>query len=97
MSPGGEEFVALLPGLDHTAALEIADSFRIALSELELAYGDGKLPRITTSAGVTSYPASGDHVADMLKHADLALYRAKDQGRNRVVSALGDEGQIAAE
>lgn len=94
---GGEEFVALLPGLDHTAALEIADRFRIALSELELAYGDGKLPRITTSAGVTSYPASGDHVADMLKHADLALYRAKDQGRNRVVSALGDEGQIAAE
>jgi two-component system cell cycle response regulator len=89
--------VALLPGLDHAAALEIAERFRIALSELELAYGDGKLPRITASAGVTSYPASGDHVADMLKHADLALYRAKDQGRNRVVSALGDEGQIAAE
>lgn len=94
---GGEEFVALLPGLDHSAALDVADRFRIALGELELAYGDGKLPRITASAGVTSYPACGEHVADMLKHADLALYKAKDMGRNRVVSALGDEGQIAAE
>ena len=55
------------------------------------------LPRITASAGVTSYPASGDHVADMLKHADLALYKAKDRGRNCVVSALTDLGAIAAE
>ena len=94
---GGEEFVALLPGLDHDAALEIAERFRHALSELDLAYGDGKLPRITASAGVTSFPRCGGHVTDMLKHADLALYRAKDQGRNRVVSALEPEGRIAAQ
>ena len=94
---GGEEFVALLPGLDHDAALEIAERFRHALSELDLAYGDGKLPRITASAGVTSFPQCGGHVTDMLKHADLALYRAKDQGRNRVVSALEPEGRVAAQ
>ena len=89
--------MALLPGLDHDAALEIAERFRHALSELDLAYGDGKLPRITASAGVTSFPQCGGHVTDMLKHADLALYRAKDQGRNRVVSALEPEGRIAAQ
>ena len=94
---GGEEFVVLCPGLGHDAAMAFADRFRIALSELDLAYGEGKLPPITASAGVTSFPDCGAHVEDMLKHADLALYKAKDRGRNCVVSALTEQGQIAAQ
>jgi len=94
---GGEEFVVLCPGLTHGAAMDIADRFRIALSALDLTYGDGKLPPITASAGVTSAPDCGAHVEDMLKHADLALYKAKDRGRDCVVSAFSEKGQIAAQ
>ena len=94
---GGEEFVVLCPGLGHDAAMALADRFRVTLSELDLAYGEGKLPRITASAGVTSFPDCGAHVEDMLKHADRALYLAKDRGRNCVVSAVADSGQIAAQ
>lgn len=94
---GGEEFMALLPGQDHATALAIAERFRATLSELELNHGDGKLPRVTVSAGVASLPAGGSTLDDLLKHADLALYRAKDAGRNRVVSALPDKGRVAAQ
>ncbi|MEM9369439.1 MAG: diguanylate cyclase [Planctomycetota bacterium] len=94
---GGEEFVVLCPGLSTEEAVEIANTFRLALSSREIAYGDGHLPRISVSAGVATFPEDGRRVDDLLKNADLALYRAKDQGRNQVVSVAELSGRIAAQ
>lgn len=94
---GGEEFVALCPGLTHEECMSLANEFRIRISELDIVYGDGNLPRINISAGVVSYPDGGKQVIDIVKQADLALYRAKEQGRNCVVSARTLSEKVAAE
>jgi len=44
------------------------------------------LPRVTISCGVAAFPDSGRHSADLLRHADEALYRAKEAGRNCVMA-----------
>ena len=81
---GGEEFVVLLPGATADDAARRADSLRVEVEALTLRYLDGTLPRITISVGVAEFPRSGDNPETVLKAADDALYRAKDNGRNRV-------------
>jgi diguanylate cyclase (GGDEF)-like protein len=82
---GGEEFLLLLPGTDLEAAGEVARRLRAA-AEQRLAELGG-LPRaLTLTFGVASF-ASGSSVESCLKAADLALYRGKAEGRNRVVLA----------
>jgi diguanylate cyclase (GGDEF)-like protein len=81
---GGEEFAVLLPGAgaDDTAA--IAERLRDAVASVQVRYVDRLLPRITISCGVAAYPEHGQLPADLLKCADQALYRAKEDGRNCV-------------
>ena len=81
---GGEEFVVLLPGATAEDAARRADSLRVEVEALALRYLDGTLPRITISIGVAEFPRSGDSPETVLKAADEALDRAKDNGRNRV-------------
>jgi diguanylate cyclase (GGDEF)-like protein len=70
----------------------------LRVSELveDIAPADGD--RISVSIGVTSSTFGGDDVADLLRAADLALYRAKAEGRNRVVLAgtrgLGESSAV---
>ena len=78
---GGEEFVALLPMTDATAAERAADRLRTAVGEHSFA----RRKRLTVSLGIASYPADGQSPEDLLKRADAALYQAKKQGRNRTV------------
>ena len=78
---GGEEFLVVLPGLDHAGALALAERLRLAVSS---GVGDG--PRVTISLGVASAGDDADAEA-LLRRADGALYRAKGEGRDRVVSA----------
>jgi len=78
---GGEEFLVVLPGLDHAGALALAERLRVAVSS---GVGDG--PRVTISLGVASAGDDADAEA-LLRRADGALYRAKGEGRDRVVSA----------
>jgi diguanylate cyclase (GGDEF)-like protein len=84
---GGEEFAVLVPaaGIEETAAL--AEKLREAIFLMQVRYMDGFLSRVSISVGVAAYPASGLQPHDILRRADEALYRAKEQGRNRVVMA----------
>lgn len=88
---GGEEFVTLLPGTGIEDALTRAEALRREVSELQIMLGNTTLPGITISMGVASYPGNGQNEDQLLKAADQAMYRAKDAGRNRVVSATQED------
>ena len=83
---GGEEFAVLLTGVDAADALVVADRLRLLASEL-IPLEDGRLLDITVSVGVASAPARMTGLEQLLSQADVALYRAKAMGRNRVVGA----------
>jgi diguanylate cyclase (GGDEF)-like protein len=83
---GGEEFAVLLPhtGLDN--ALAVAEKIRLAVSEISVE-GMGE-QHLTISIGASGIPDATVHSIDeLVRRADEALYRAKETGRNRVVSA----------
>jgi diguanylate cyclase (GGDEF)-like protein len=84
---GGEEFVIIFPDTDLEHAMLAADRVRLAIAESPLKMPDGTaLPHVTISLGVAQL-SSGQSVAQLLKAADMAMYRAKQAGRNRVMSA----------
>jgi diguanylate cyclase (GGDEF)-like protein len=84
---GGEEFALLMPGTDVKGAAQLADHLRDATGRLAMPHPDStKTDRITVSVGgATLRPGRNESAADLLKAADDHLYRAKKEGRNRVV------------
>ena len=82
---GGEEFAVILPETDINAALIIGDRLRKRIEALEIPHKSSKL-KITISIGAS--PSSKDDLSidDVLQRSDAALYRAKDNGRNRIYS-----------
>ena len=79
---GGEEFVIVLQEAPLSAAVEMAQRLRQAVTELRFE----PLPQgVTCSYGVAQF-ATGQSVQDLLKHADEALYESKHAGRNRVTA-----------
>jgi len=80
---GGEEFAILLPGAAKLEAKVLAERLRAKVEEHPLLQ-DGKAIRITVSIGITSMKASDSSADTSLIRADEALYRAKENGRNRV-------------
>ena len=81
---GGEEFAVILPGTAAEAALMVADKIRNAVAELGLASPTSR-GIVTVSIGVASTEGTGtSDAAGLLTAADAALYRAKQDGRNRV-------------
>lgn len=86
---GGEEFVILLPNTTSAAAVEIAERIRHTLEQTPLTLRDGNSLHLTASLGVASEPGRPDSslealAEDLRQRADVALYRAKGGGRNRV-------------
>jgi len=82
---GGDEFCILLPETDGTGARAIAERIRSAVAEL-VADGEGTPVRTTASIGLAVHPLhDGGDLKALLRAADQALYRAKRQGRDRVV------------
>ena len=80
---GGEEFAALLVGLDAEAAIKAAERMRRAVETIEFAERPAGV-QISVSIGVSTAARSERTLGEMLREADRALYRAKSAGRNRV-------------
>lgn len=83
---GGEEFVALLPETDMDRALAVCERLRAAVAAMKIEYGEQSFS-VTVSLGVTVLLGSDGSIGQALARADKALYRAKAEGRNRVVAA----------
>ena len=83
---GGDEFVVLISGLEGKRSKvlqqvrDLAEKLRHLLAEPMLL--DGHQLQVTPSIGIALIPDHGDNPSDLLKRADIALYRAKDSGRN---------------
>ncbi len=84
---GGEEFCVLLPGAPKHVGMRRAETFLPKVQAMQIRYGNETLPPVTVSAGVITFPECGDSVEVILKAADRALYSAKANGRNCVVSS----------
>lgn len=83
---GGEEFVLVLPETSHDEATMVAERLREKVLQISFS-GELRELRVTISMGVATYPASNlATIEDLIREADAALYRAKQGGRNRVVS-----------
>jgi diguanylate cyclase (GGDEF)-like protein/PAS domain S-box-containing protein len=83
---GGDEFALHLPDALRTEAAQVAERALTALRHYKFQLGgQGCLSTLTASAGVVSYPFHGNDVASLLANVDIAMYQAKDNGRNRVV------------
>src|SRR4051812_45306915 len=94
---GGEEFAIMLPETGVEEAAEIAERIRGAVAAREVVVDTAPGPiHITVSIGIAAYPTHAESRTDLVHEADLAVYRAKVQGRNRVVIA-GGETVIAAQ
>jgi diguanylate cyclase (GGDEF)-like protein len=87
---GGEEFVVLLPEMPDNAACAIAERIRRAITCLDVSVDlDGhavEVGGLSASIGVAAYPDAGTAIDRILHAADTAMYRAKANGRNQVVS-----------
>ena len=85
---GGEEFAMIVPETDKQIAVRIAERLRKAVQDAEF-QGESMMPtgRLTISVGVSAYPDDGRTKRELLAQADRALYRAKQEGRNRVCPA----------
>ena len=81
---GGDEFAIILPNTSGEDALARAEELRQRIKELPPIQRAGENLRIGFTAGIATYPAQGKTSAEIITHADIALYSAKSKGRNRV-------------
>ncbi|MDC9728126.1 MAG: diguanylate cyclase [Methyloprofundus sp.] len=82
---GGEEFTFILPNTDLSGAQKFSEKVRLAVSDLEIMHEGSKvLPFVSLSLGVATYNGQFSSGEGITKQADAALYKAKENGRNRV-------------
>ncbi|MEO5795984.1 MAG: sensor domain-containing diguanylate cyclase [Rhodoferax sp.] len=96
---GGEEFLAVLPKMSLDQAQHKVDAWRLEFAQTPIAFGDASL-HVTFSAGIAAFPQHGADSGELVTCADAALYRAKQAGRNRVLSyeaAAGTPAQPAGQ
>jgi diguanylate cyclase (GGDEF)-like protein len=79
---GGEEFLVIVPNVDASGLQRVAERLRLAIADLSVA----PVGQVTASLGATLLQ-SEDNQETVLQRADQALYRAKEQGGNRVAAA----------
>jgi len=80
---GGEEFVAILPSTNFAGAKQVAEKIRINIEALAIKHQTSKIyDVVTVSAGVAALCGSNLNATRLFKHADTALYKAKEEGKN---------------
>ncbi|MFC4534052.1 GGDEF domain-containing protein [Sphaerisporangium dianthi] len=87
---GGEEFVVLLPRADVAEARRVAERLRSRVGRMAIPVDDTMIS-VTVSAGVAIMSLHGDDLIELLAAADLALYRAKELGRDRICLPVAPE------
>ncbi|MEJ2693335.1 MAG: diguanylate cyclase [Candidatus Thiodiazotropha sp.] len=87
---GGEELVIVLPEVDANEAMEMAERLRHTVEAAQIEISRKKQVSVTVSIGVAAFPVHGQDTKHLFKAADKAMYRAKQQGRNRVIMAAVD-------
>ena len=83
---GGEEFLVILLESSLENTIKRAEALREDIQNMSIVFQDQPLGTVTMSMGVASYPDKAANVEELLRVADNSLYRAKQEGRNRVVS-----------
>jgi diguanylate cyclase (GGDEF)-like protein len=101
---GGDEFTFILPDTDAQTTQALMESIRRTIEEsdlLETVLSQGtarsapaSLQKVTTSQGLACYPEHASDTKTLREAADSALYRAKETGRNRIVSAGSGKTQV---
>jgi len=86
---GGEEFAILLPETDGSGAYQLGERLRQSVAEHRMMLPDGTTLVFSTSIGVASLVSPDCRIDQLLRHADEALYAAKNSGRNRVSPGWG--------
>jgi diguanylate cyclase (GGDEF)-like protein len=84
---GGDEFVVLLPQTDRAQATICAWRLREAVSNHTFLASEGLAVHLTASLGVAAFPQDASSGDDLMRAADLAMYRAKEAGRDQVCGA----------
>ncbi len=88
---GGEEFIVLLPNTDIDGATIVAEKVRKSVEDMEIVLDNSKVIKITVSSGVTQVNIECDNAIEQaIQNADIALYEAKNSGRNRVITYTKD-------
>ncbi len=92
---GGEEFLLLLPNMTPAIAMQRAEQWRESFAATTTESANGEI-KATLSIGVASFPEDGASLGELTRCADVALYRAKAEGRNRVVLCRAHSGTPSA-
>jgi diguanylate cyclase (GGDEF)-like protein len=88
---GGDEFALLLPARSAEEAVPVAQSVLSRIAALDL----GDVGRVTASAGIASFPAQALDRDELIRHADRALYWAKEHGKSRAATFARELGHAA--
>ncbi|MCR2821334.1 GGDEF domain-containing protein [Lederbergia panacisoli] len=82
---GGEEFSVILPNAEKEMGMEVAETVRSAVESTSFKTTNRLELNITVSVGVSTFPNNGDKIQKLFNQSDIALYYAKNTGRNKVV------------
>jgi len=86
---GGEEFMVLLHNSSEEGAKKVAEKIRTRFAEERFQLGEDLVQK-TLSIGIAAFPIDSDTVWKVIKYADIALYKAKNTGRDRIVRYRSD-------
>ncbi|MCE9558369.1 MAG: sensor domain-containing diguanylate cyclase [Armatimonadetes bacterium] len=87
---GGEEFTVILPTAGPQEMMRIAERIRTKIEQVEFVSSSGSKRTVTASLGCAMFPSASKEPQGILKAADIALYQAKNAGRNRCVQFEGE-------
>jgi len=91
VSYGGDEFVIVLAGHDHSQGMQVAETIRLAIEQAEFLATQDLAIHITVSCGMATFPNDGHTLTELLGCADHALFQSKERGKNTVTACSSTE------